>query len=328
MATRTVVVADSDPGGYDAWYTSLSAAEAGEQGDLVTLTRTLIIECEALSGDDTTAVTFNGYTCSAAYNITVRAAPGHEHGGVQGAGYKLSASNPLTLWEEYAVVQDIEVESTETGVTYAIYVRYRNDQVLERCIFSTESTTNIGSETVYIFDDNVIVRNCLIFTGPAVGLKVDSGTGCSIENNTIVGTGATTPYGGIAATTVGLLVKNTVYFGPTTFKDYYVDGGGNSFSASCTNNASTDTSAEGSSPQTGISSTDFVASGSGDYTPASGGKLDGNGANLSADFTDDITGATRTQWDIGAFGVTGGGGATSPKGVFSHVFSGPFGGPM
>jgi len=64
MATRTVVVADTDPGGYDAHYTSLSAAEAEEQDDLVGLTRTLIIECEALALDDTTAVVGRYHRCN------------------------------------------------------------------------------------------------------------------------------------------------------------------------------------------------------------------------------------------------------------------------
>jgi len=65
----------------------------------------------------------------------------------------------------------------------------------------------------------------------------------------------------------------------------------------------------GETGQQNETSDPVVNSAAGDFTLVAGAKSIGNGADLSAVFTTDITGATRTTWDIGAYAYAG---ATPP----------------
>jgi len=317
MTTRTVVVADSDPGGYDAHYTSLSAAEAGEQGDLVTLTRTLIIECEALSGDDTTAVVIDGWTCSSPYNITIRAASGHEHGGVPGAGYKLttSAFTSFSAYDDYSEIYDIEIESTATSAETLVF-RYGQTLTVERCIISSPSATSLRRTVSTTKDgatggDGLTLRNCLILTGKNNVITVRT-TNAVIDNCTAI-IQSPNSFAYYETVSSDIICRNCIAFGGST------NGFSGTFAAASDYNATDDTSSPGANSVDNITSAAFTNYAGGDYTPATSGVLDSAGTNLSANFTDDITGATRTQWDIGAFGITGGGGGStvSPFGLQS-----------
>jgi hypothetical protein len=101
-----------------------------------------------------------------------------------------------------------------------------------------------------------------------------------------------------------LVVKNCVAFDNATVA--FAAG----VNAASDYNAADDTSAPGANSVDNITSAAFTDYAGGDYTPATGGALDGSGTDLSAFFTDDITGATRTQWDIGAYGIISAGGTT------------------
>ena len=75
--------------------------------------------------------------------------------------------------------------------------------------------------------------------------------------------------------------------------NFGTDFGANASGTGSDYNASSDTSAPGANSVHSITSAAFVDSANDDYTPASGGALAGAGTDLSAFFSDDITGTAR-----------------------------------
>ena len=286
----TVVTKTVAPSGGD--YTSLSAAITGEltaRADLVARDEQLVIECAAFT--DTTIVEIDGFTTDATRNIIVRAAAGAEHDGVPGAGYKLIASlsygGALEALQGYVEFHGIEVENTGFAAAYGLTLQ-RGNNVVKDVICSGASEGGFGAGglpfTQFI--------NCLAVSC-SVGLNTSNYDNVELLNCTAVN--CTT---GFAGHFYGGSVKltNCVAFDCGT--DFLP--GAEPGSA---NNASEDATAPGTSSVTSITSGAFEDYAGGDYTPAAGGALDDAGTDLSAFFTDDITGATRTQWDIGAFGI-------------------------
>jgi hypothetical protein len=154
---RTIVVALSDPGGYDAWYTSLNAAEATEQDDLIALDRNLVIECEAF--EDTTAVVlFAGWTTAEENNVVVRAAAGHEHNGVPDTSYRITASNSFgaafTISAIYVTLEGLQGKNTGFNAATAFSLAVRNTNV-RNCLA-------IGGDTGFVTNaSDCTIRNCV-----------------------------------------------------------------------------------------------------------------------------------------------------------------------
>lgn len=296
--TRTVTVASS---GGD--YTSLSAAISGESKDLVSLDRQLIIECEAFQ--DTTNVTVNGFTTDATRNIIIRAASGHEHGGVLTDGYYLSESAAfrtlLSIQDDYVTVEGIGIKTTANSTCYesASSASELRNCIIEQSGASSRSAVKTANRTASA--DLTTVENCLI-DSDSTGIECAAFRGAHIRNCTVINasTGINANSSGNAST-----IQNTVCFDCTT----PFDVSGSALVAS--HNAADDTSAPGTSSVDNITSAAFADYAGGDYSPASSGALDGAGTDLSAQFTDDITGATRSQWDIGAYGIVASGGTFS-----------------
>jgi hypothetical protein len=254
-------------------------------------------------------VTIDGWTQpTPTNNLTIKAAAGEEHNGVLGAGFYLTqvggASVCMAPYLDNMVIQDIGFLKTNNGVVALLTKFSAQDNLLvERC-WGIETANNSTTQILRFRNlTNSVVRNCIaLYGGNACFIVGENVTALSVENCTAVGqsTHSVPTVDGFTVSTQTTL-KNCVAI-TTTGDDY--NGTAN---AASTNNASEDITAPGANPVTGILTTDFVSYTddiTGDYTPASGGNLDGAGADLSGDFTDDITGATRSvPWEIGAYEI-------------------------
>jgi hypothetical protein len=149
---------------------------------------------------------------------------------------------------------------------------------------------------------SLTVRNCW-FRGFTNGfVPVTENDVINIENCTLVQMSTGIGYG------VNTNMWNNVCHGNTTWQyaQYFA-----SWSGTATNNASSDTSAPGTSPVHGTVDGDFVDLANNDIHPTEGGNLDGTGADLSGKFTHDFDGVERTvPWEIGAYAIPAASGVT------------------
>lgn len=325
MATiRTVTVKSS---GGD--YTSVAAAEAGEQGNLVTLDRQLVIECYPM--EDTTAVAVSGYTVDATRNIIIRTpATARPNGTWTTSAYRLvtpTGAPSINVSTEYTILDGLQVRNTGNHAT--------NDDVI----------------LLYTWRSHIRVINCVVTGGYHGIMAVASATvgGYLIANNVVYGTYA----GGIRyAGSAGLIaraINNTVYgcnTGSVAFRggienegsyqeainNLAVGNNGYAYkqAAGQSYNISSDATAAGSGSQTNKTLTDvkFVSTtpGAEDLHLQSGSVAIGAGTDLSSYITTDIDGQTRSvPWDIGADQYVAAGGTpgtATPAGVSSTASAG------
>lgn len=300
MASITYTVKES---GGD--YTTLSAAVAA-----MTDGNDYTVECDAFVCEDNVTMPegFSSFSC------LIKAATGHEHNGVPGAGFVLISDAAATFLAsncDNVTVQDIEIVNTnQEAVHYALrnsgtsspnnvfqrlILRHTGgDHITQKCAHITTKVARIdnilcigGEQGIFLRDGNVI-RNCTA-VGHIRGFNTDHSDCISIN-------------------CVAYPVANASYDGPLSVEGWGADGGGTWLTASCSNNASNDATAPGANAQDNISIDDFAGYAAGNYRPAVSGALAGTGTDLSGSFTDDVAGDTRSTWDIGAFIVNATGG--------------------
>ena len=332
MALRRVAVASTDPGGYDQWYTSLSSAEASEQGDLVTLDRQLEIDCYPLTTPESGDIIIAGWTTDATRTIKLRAAPTQRHDGRWStSAYRLvntstGSDHVLECRVPYVTIDGLQVEvaGNRSGDKFGIGVYWAIDDVtVQNCIVRYTGTAPAGSRRGLNYSGGTAIRvkfvNNLVYgfkrgadTGTHYGIYLygkDVGTNL-IYSNTV----ADCHIGIEASRDRTAKVTNNISIGCTTcfvMHASMVSGTGYNVSSDATAN-------RGTNNKTGVTPT-FVGAAGGDYRLASTDTvaLDA-GADLSADsyypFSTDAIGATRAApWSIGAFevGVVVGGGAVT-----------------
>jgi len=304
----------------------------------------LEIICDNAGGDDTTVTggkiqpangTWTGL--SDTKRVLVRAADNSWHTDLKfGTGYALKAQGGSSYGLIDLAIYNfcwagLEIYTTRTGTyaraffdkSLASTTEKTNKNTYFSCLFKSDGS-DVNSSG-FRHQSSVIVANCkaVCANGPAfqyhsspnhvkyyANIAVDSVTGFNHSN---------------ASTSI---IQNCVGFNNTT--DFASSSGtGNS------NNASSDTTAPGTSVQTSITTAAFADTSTDDYTPASGGALDDNGATISAISAVDANGNTRpqgTNWDIGPLelvtsssgrimgslasqgGLAGPGGIAGPKG--------------
>ena len=159
MATEVVKTIRASGGDYS----SLAAWEAGEQRDLVAADEIAVAECynDWPNGHNYGGgVDVNGWSADYYCYVVVRAAPGHGHNGVRGAGFRLEGGwgVPITLSTPYSVVQDIE--AVGPGYTAAIELKGNTCKV-QRCIAEGSSET-INSSSV-----GGIIESCISYSSYA-----------------------------------------------------------------------------------------------------------------------------------------------------------------
>jgi len=274
-------------------YSSISVWESTEQTDLTTSGDKHILECYAdwPSGLNE-HVEIQDWVTTATNTITVKAAAGHEHKGVLGAGFKLvygATPSTLTVNQPYCRFYDIEIEMTSAVPFPAVLTNnVHDDQEFHRCIIGNTGSDGSALRLNACGPHNVY--NCLIYNAnPAyLALEIDGRDNAgNIYNNTVIGTFDVT-----TTTKPTANFQNNVFYGAA---DTDADGGGTN-----TNNAFGSTGAFGSNQVT-IDSSDFVDFANDNYRPDDAQDLWGAGADLSGTFTDDLRGETRSVWSIGAF---------------------------
>lgn len=304
MATTVTKTIKSSGGDY----TSLSAWEAANQGDLVAADEVRQAECYAF--EDTTAVTIDGSTVDSTRYMRVFAAAGAE---AQmpwntSTSYRLRVLNTaLNIQDDYVRVERIQVEFTSnaSGNRYAVQVNGVNGVrligVLARNA-GADANNVVFSLTGISSGNTVYAINCVAI-GAANGDNgfqfFPTGTGAALLYNCTAVNCATGFYN---ASSPGAIAKNCLSYGNVTAD--FGDGGGG-WAAGTEFNASEDATAPGTSSRTSQTFT-FVNTAGGDYHLDSGdGGAKDFGKDLSADaafpFSDDFDGVARSgSWDIGA----------------------------
>jgi hypothetical protein len=284
------------------WYTALSTWEAAAQTRFGTTPNREIVECyNDFGGDLVNPVSIAdwGVTTVTDYPL-IRPATGQGHGGVYGAGFTLSnttVQRTLELSQQYAVVEGITVRNAGSASNAQAISLVADDVTVQRCIAFNEATGSSNSRCILSGGNykNIVIRNCLAINRPTGSVNsgvivFDAGSTGVIENVTSIGSTGSNGLISNFDNASGIVVTNCAAyeeFGNTTcFKNH-----------NGTNNIANDASANLSGLVTG----DFANFAGNDFRPAASGNLDGTGADLSGNFTDDITGGTRDGWDIGAY---------------------------
>jgi hypothetical protein len=302
MATRTV-----KPSGQGGDYTSMSAWEAGRQASL-SEPEICSIEGDWSGGADTTAVTINGWTTTATNYIQVQTVGSARHSGaLDMAAYRLAVTGAscMMVEEEYVHIDGLQAVTTDTSAAYVFGMSTSNGTwlgVVSNCIIKGVLSGTSGSGNgvgIYRPSSAGVIRNCIVYdwingSNNLIGIFV--GGTCSIYNNTLHNC-RTGIYGGWSGPVVtNNLVQDTTRLG--------YDGG--NYGA----NSLTNISGDSSSPNSAFRNKTVVfADETNDdfHLGSSDTEAIDRGTDLSASFTTDIDGDTRSgTWDIGADEYTSG----------------------
>jgi hypothetical protein len=301
------------PSGGD--YPSLNSAEAGEQGNLVTLDRQLDVAWYSM--DDTTRCVFSGWTTDATRYVRVYTPPTERHDGKWNAAkqrYRVTSGwggffNGLDCQIPFTRFEGLQIsgEPDTTGNDRVAIAGVGDGGWIKDCIVrivppGTPGTGYSGIQATHSNAHSYVV-NCVVYTTGGTPLAASNGISFGTGNFTYNGYAySNTVYGwgtGITKTAGNALVaKNNLCNGNTT------DYGGSPYAASSVTNLSEDTS----SPNTALRSkaVTFVDEAGFDFhLSPSDANAKGAGTDLSADaafpFSTDIDGQTRAApWDAGA----------------------------
>jgi len=312
----TTVTHTIRPSGGD--YTSLSAWESGEQGDL-TGVRDEIAVAECYAMEDTTAVTVDGWTTSSTQYIKITVPTAERHDGKWNTSrYRLVVSATdayvLQVSEDFARLEGLQIQNTSTGnfpggvntIAGAGSVHYISHCISRATVGATTTQRgfNFRAGTTYVW-------NCLAYDWlggtTSTGFRSNHTTGNIYCYNCTAHScdqGFEHPDNGTA-----MYVKNCLAAGcASAFPAGWNWPTGSDYNA--TDNAQATTGNGGLNNPPGANSRysqtfSFVDSANDDWhlTSSDAGAKD-FGTDLSADsnlaFSDDVDGQTRSgSWDIG-----------------------------
>ncbi|HQO61548.1 MAG TPA: choice-of-anchor Q domain-containing protein, partial [Deltaproteobacteria bacterium] len=275
--------------------------------DLTDVEKILNLVCYAGASADTTACTVDGYTTSTDYYINIYAANGgtqslspNRHAGVWDTSkYYLSSYQCLIIKDTNVSISGLQIEMASTGLyAYGIYSNIAlSNGITRNCIVKDNQTGT--SRTCYKCTGGQIYENCIAINGAYVGFNSSSGDNnvlrVYIYNCTAFGCSS-----GIVTNTGGTRVRNCAVFNNAddfngTFESIQY----------CASDDKDGTNAVDISP--GATEADdwnaaFTDYANGDFSVKdTSSPLYDAGTDLSAYFTTDIIGTTRSTWDIGAF---------------------------
>lgn len=268
-------------------YTSLSAWEAGEQGDLPALDEIHVAEC--YNFEDTTIVFVNGWTTDATRYIEIRTPAGERHNGTPGTGYRLVVTgNAIRIYEDYIRVYGLEIEATVNS----LYINSGGGGEI-RFAYNLLHGGQAGIEAGAGGDGNYFYNN--IIYNQASGIRSGGAKTVWIYNNTIVDVSYGMEMSGGTTNKIAInnLVDNpsiTAFTGPyDAASDYNASSSGVATGGANDRINQTFTFANEASDDFHLASNDAGAKDYGVTDPGSGL------------FSDDIDGDTRSgSWDIGA----------------------------
>ena len=295
MTIYTSIVDPNGPGGED--YTTLVGWEAGEQtsyssGDIA------IADCQRDgSAKDTDELTIHGWTAGVIPKIIVNSSYRHE-GKVadQQAGsnyiYVLNTTD-VTAIDVYiadTVIDGLYIDQVHTSGATSLGIRDRSNTLIKECIIDVDYTA--GGNATGLELHNGELRNTVIIGAGSRGVyRRESGSAGDINNCTI--SGFTNGIDGV----VGITVTNTV-----SMDNSSVDFNG-TFASGSDYTVTSDSTALGTNKATGKTSyTDYFedySAGDHHLKNTSNDLWSLAGVDLSGDFSDDIDGDTRSNWDIG-----------------------------
>lgn len=278
-------------------YTTLSAWEAANQGNLVSADEVRVAECynDWPSGLADT-VDVSGSTTDATRYMMITVAPGHRHNGTPRSGfYAKSAANWQTGFaatDAYCVFEWLDFSATHTGTSsFKGPATSARVFTLRRCI-GTNGAGNMDIGSYQQLGNGTTVIACLAVGGVYGFVSTNWASGYFYN---CVAANCQKGYGWIGGTGAPIY-KNCVAYNCST----YAYKGGSASSAS--NASSASSGAPGSGAVYSITSAAFADAANNDFHLAPGSALIGAGANLYADFQTDIDGdawPSSGAWDIG-----------------------------
>ncbi|MFH0920903.1 MAG: chitobiase/beta-hexosaminidase C-terminal domain-containing protein [Fibrobacterota bacterium] len=295
------------------WFNSMQAWEDARQGNLVTGNR---IEKGVCYNDSvfTSSVTISGSTTDASHYMWLTVAEGERHNGTAGTGARICINPGSGVFKQlvstsnsYTRVEWLELDGTHTqGYTYGISVGYpANYPRINHLIVHDMSYFGIAI-TDYV--SGARIENSLVYnvqklagdlqTGGIETMGPASMDTVHIFNTTIYGTVTRSGIGCSQPQNWVVDARNVVSMG-----NYGSDfASGVNYPALCVTNLSSDNSAPGTGSLVNkTASVQFVSLVGKDFHLADGSDAVNVGTSLSAYFTDDIDGVTRSgTWDVGA----------------------------
>ena len=303
MANKTVTV---KPAGGN--YTTLAGAIAGElvaNADLTAMAGILNIEIGGTwSSSDTTAVTVNGFTTSAAYYVNIYTDAANRSGASEfsTAKYNLAPAiaSGISIQDNYVRINGIQIKiaAGASGITFA-NIDFTSLAYIDNCRIYKSIDPGAGATYgIFIGDTSCFVKvwNCIIYgfagTNNTSSAIYCGGFDVAIFNSTLYGN-----YNGIKQANNTALAKNCAVFNNTD------DFSGTITIDYCASDDNDETHNIAESSADANWTADFAASATGNLTLLAtsnlvGAALDDPGSGL---FLDDIEGNTRTDWDVGAY---------------------------
>ncbi len=293
MAAEVIKTVKSSGGDY----TSLSAWEAGEQGDLPTLDEIHIAEC--YNFEDTVTVLLSGWTTDATRYIEIRTPASERHDGTPGTGYRLAVSSyAIRTYEDYVRIYGIEA-SMPSQNNYLMYIHTAaaGEIRVAYCLLhgGARGIDDRSGGSGHYFYNNIIF-DCL------QGIVSNGSNSTYIYNNTIVDAERGLY---MLGTATNKIAKNNLVDNPS------IEAYAGVFDPTSDYNASSTSDTTGGANDRASQTFTFANAAGNDYHLASndaGAKDYGVSDPGSGLFSDDIDGDTRSgSWDIGADEYVSGG---------------------
>ena len=280
--------------GVGGYYTTLSAWEAAQQGDLVTANeiRTAVCYNDWPTGL-VDKVEIAGSTTNSTRFLKIAVAAGHRHTGTPQTGFHIkyattAYTSVFRVNNLYVYVDGIDVENmAAVNGAYGIHGQVQYCYI-SNCIAKT--TTNALAAAFLIGSYNSTYRNLLAWGGNVGFTSLNRNN----PNENLVAANCITGILGGGST---FLLKNSVAYNNTT--NY--SGSFDTTNSTC-NASSSASGAPGTNPVHNVTSAAFVNAAANNFHLASGSALIGAGVNLYSTFTTDIDGDTwpaTGAWDIG-----------------------------
>ncbi|MHC4304216.1 MAG: YCF48-related protein [Planctomycetota bacterium] len=305
-------------------YNTLQAWEIDRQGDLVADGRNEI-GVVYNDGTFTGQLTIDGSTTDADHCMNLTVAEGHGHNGLKNTGAAIDASalgtaNAIDVKDEYTRIEGLEIKGiNNTGSAIFLASSPAADDSVVSKIF-VHSCVQWDNAGVDIGAQNVAVRNSFFTGGTTFGIRVLANASAVIENSTIVGDPTSgTGVGDSSGSTVS--IKNTISVNHAAGNDFALWDTilffGNNMYSTALGIEPTEDDGGHQAPPGSLEALFASLSGEDFHLDPSGHNAGDTGLDLSASFTDDIDGETRSGlWEIGADdggSFAGGGGGTTPK---------------
>lgn len=294
VVTRTIRAAGGD-------YTSYAAWNAAEQTDLVAAGDTHVCEYERVDGGgDSVHIQINGWTADANNYISLTVPPAFRHDGTRQSGAYLQLSSNsaavLSLSVPYTRAAWLDVTNVANGHVFYLDGTYGD---IQKCLACAGGSGRVNYR--FMADDCRAINSLACDFGigfDAINYTKGNWLNCNAVN---LATGFRTGNNAAGSS----IVKNCVSYNNTIA--YQDDGGG--WDPASTHNATSSATddAPGDNSVIDVDETDFTDAVNDDFHVSGlGSRLYAAAIDLSSDFTDDIDGDTRLQWDIGFDEFVGG----------------------